>query len=94
MNKDYVYWNLSEAKDEISRTLEDLAGDSTYGIVELVVAMAHTDHHLNTAWNARDASAESARACSHADFDRWRQFPNAEELTLQRHDGAEPAAAC
>lgn len=82
MNKDYVCWNLSEAKDEISCTLEDLEGDSTYGHVELMVAMAHIYHHLNTAWNARDASAESAKACSQADFDRWRQFPNAEVLTL------------
>jgi hypothetical protein len=88
MNMDYVCWNLSEAKNEISRTLEDLEGDSTYGYVELLVAKAHTYYHLNAARNARDACAESAKACSQADFDRWRQFPIAEELTLERHDGA------
>jgi hypothetical protein len=37
--------------------------------------MQHLYHHLNTAWNARDASPERVAAASGADFFRWRQFP-------------------
>jgi hypothetical protein len=43
--------------------------------------MEHLYHHVNTAWNARDSSAERADACSQEDFDCWRQFPQDIEFT-------------
>ena len=39
-------------------------------------------HHLNTAWNARHASADDVTACTAADFKRWRQFPTDINMSL------------
>ena len=82
MNKQYVLWNLSEARREITRMLREIESDPEYDFGRYVVDMAHLYHHINTAWNARDASDEAARLCSEADFERWRQFPSSEEIVL------------
>jgi hypothetical protein len=82
MNRDYVLFNLREAHDELERTLRDIATNPDYGHAEFVVAMGHLYHHVNTAWNARDSSAEEAAECSQLNFDKWRQFPSSDELYL------------
>jgi len=75
MNVEYVLWNLREAAEELTRTIQEIERDPNFGQPELLVAMTHLYHHLNTAWNARHATAEQAATCTQQDFDRWRQFP-------------------
>ena len=75
MTREYVLWNLREAAEELSRTIQEMDKDPDYDSCELVVAMSHLYHHLNTAWNARLATAEEVEACSADNFRRWRQFP-------------------
>jgi hypothetical protein len=82
MNRDYVLFNLREARSELERTIREIETDTEYGHGDFVVAMGHIYHHVNTAWNARDSSEREARECSQQDFDRWRQFPSREELFL------------
>lgn len=82
MNKEYVLWNLREVHQEISRMLREIESVSDYDYGSYVVDMTHVYHHINTAWNARDASAEAPQSCSEADFERWRQFPSSEEIVL------------
>jgi hypothetical protein len=82
MTKDYVLYNLGEAAEELGRTLKEIESDSDYGDEDFYVAMAHIYHHLNTAWNARHASADRAAACTAEDFARWRQFPADIDMTL------------
>ena len=74
MNKDYVLFNLREAQEELEQMIRAL-GEADYDNGDYVVAMTHLYHHVNTAWNARDASRERAEACSEEDFRQWRQFP-------------------
>ena len=82
MTKDYVLWNLQEAAEELSRTIQSLRGDADYGDPELGVAMSHLYHHLNTAWNARHATRAQVEECSAEHFSAWRQFPSDVDMTL------------
>ena len=75
MNKDYVLFHLAEAKEELEDILREFRDDPEYDYGNFIVAMQHLYHHLNTAWNARDATPERAEACSAEDFESWRRFP-------------------
>lgn len=37
--------------------------------------MGHLYNHLNTAWNARNATDEETTTLTEEQFYRWRQFP-------------------
>ena len=82
MNHEAVLFHLREAKEELDRTIGQIAADPDYGYGEFVVAMSHLFHHLNTAWNGRDAFMERHNGCSQADFDAWRKFPKNDDLLL------------
>jgi hypothetical protein len=80
MNRDYVLFHLQEGLEELERTIRDLQAEPEYGQPEFAVAMEHLYHHLNTAWNARNASDHEAQECAQANFTRWHQFPTDIEL--------------
>jgi hypothetical protein len=82
MNKDYVLYNLDEAHKALGEIIADMRSNRDYDYGEYVVDLSHVYHHLNTAWNARDATKAAADECSEADFYRWRQFPSEEEIYL------------
>ena len=82
MNRDAVLFHLNEAKEELDQTITEIASDPTYDIGEFRVAMSHLYHHLNTAWNGRDASADRHQECAQSDFDAWRKFPQDADLLL------------
>ncbi len=76
MNKDYVLFNLREAEEELVSMIRSLATEPDYAEAEFSVAMMHLYHHMNTAWNARDASEKQAEECSEEDFNAWGRFPS------------------
>jgi hypothetical protein len=80
MNKPYITFHLSEANKALDRLLKDLESDPEYEYGNYRVDMEHLYHHINSAWNAREASEEAANDCSEEDFRRWRQFPTDLEL--------------
>ena len=82
MNKNLVVFHLSEAHEELQRTLEEISEDSEYGQGDFLVAMQHLYHHLNTAWNARDVSDAVAEPGSNELFNRWGKFP--QDVPLMR----------
>ena len=82
MNKDYVLWHFERAHEAIDEIIADMKSNRSYEYGEYIVDMTHVYHHLNTPWNARDATKEAARECSDQDFHRWRQFPPEEEIYL------------
>ena len=82
MNKDYILINLREAKEELERTISEIENDPEYGHGDYVTAISHLYHHINTAWNARDASERDADECTQENFDEWRKFPDEEEVLL------------
>ena len=83
MNHSAVIFHLKEAKEELDRTIAELESGPDYDATDLQVAMSHLYHHLNTAWNGRDASAERHRECARKDFEAWRKFPPNTDLLLE-----------
>lgn len=76
MNRDFVLFNLREAREEIDRSVKDLEGNPEYSWEEFSVAMMHLYHHVNTAWNARNSTAEQSENCSDEDFKNWSRYPS------------------
>lgn len=81
MNREYVLYHLKEAHEELTKTIREIEQDPDYNFGEYIVAMTHLYHHINTAWNAKDATPEQADRCSEEDFERWRQFPSDIDLS-------------
>ena len=75
MNKPYITFHLSEASEALDKLLKDMGSDPEYEYGDYRVDMEHLYHHINSAWNAREASEKAASDCSEEDFRRWRQFP-------------------
>jgi hypothetical protein len=75
---DYTLWNLKEAAEQLARIVASLESGDTEEFNPANVDLLY--HHLNTAWNARDATAKQVEECSEADFFAWRRFP--EDLPL------------
>jgi hypothetical protein len=80
MNKDFVLFHLAEAENAIRDTIADIKSDPEYEYGNFRVDIEHIYLHVNSAWNARDASENAAKECSQVDFDRWRQFPTDIEI--------------
>lgn len=76
MNREYLAFHLGEALEELSRTRDRCKTDSDYSEEELLVAMQHLYHHLNTAWNGRCISPERAKQCTDEDFNALGAFPS------------------
>jgi hypothetical protein len=74
MSVKYALWNMKEAADELARLIRDLESGETVDFVT-GVGFAHVYHHLNTAWNAREATQDACDSCAESDFYRWRRFP-------------------
>jgi hypothetical protein len=83
MNQSAIIFHLKEAKEELDQTIAELEASPDYDAAEFQVAMSHLYHHLNTAWNGREASADRHRECAQSDFDAWRKFPPNTDLFLE-----------
>ena len=75
MNRDWILFHLGEAHEELSKAIQKIRDDPNYDYGEFLVAMQHLYHHLNTAWNSRDASPDQVKSENDEDFGRWSQFP-------------------
>jgi hypothetical protein len=82
MNHQVILFHLREAKEELDRTIAEIASEPDYGFEEYQVAMSHLYHHLNTAWNGRDQTDEQHKKCTDVDFARFRRFPQDADLLL------------
>ena len=76
MNREWVLFHLKEAAEELDRTIEDIQRDPGYDHAQFWPAMQHLYHHLNTAWNARDASPDEVAGESDGLFNRWSRYPD------------------
>ena len=80
MNKPHILFHLAKAQEAIQKLIAEMQSDQDYEFGNYRVDMEHLYHHVNSAWNGRDASEEAVHACSQEDFRRWRQFPTDIEL--------------
>ena len=83
MNLDPVLFHLREAKEELDRTITEMASDPKYDFAAFQVSMSHLYHHLNTAWNGRDQTDAEFEECTDETFKRFRRFPRESEVFLE-----------
>lgn len=83
MNREHTLFHLREAMSELENTISELASDPNFSEAEFYVSAEHIYHHLNTAWNAREASKSEATECSEPNFNKWRCFPSEFSLGSQ-----------
>jgi hypothetical protein len=82
MNKDFILFHLTEAANAIRNTIDKIKSDPEYEYGSYRVDIEHIYHHVNSAWNAKDATDAAVKKCSQEDFDRWRQFPDPSEFSF------------
>ena len=80
MNMPFIASNLKEAEEELRRLITRLESGEQLSFEDYHVAMAHMYHHLNSAWNGRDATDEQWRECTEEDYQKWQKFP--QDLSL------------
>lgn len=83
MNREYVLYNLKEAEGALARTIRNLENGNGLDEEGLLQAMMHLYLHVNTAWNARNASTDEARECSESNFREWHHFPRDIEMATR-----------
>lgn len=86
MNQDYetlayMLWNLEDAREELSRIIEEFRPGADIDEAEFRVAMAHLYGHLNTAWNVRHATARQLDDADGGQLNAWKRFPEDIDLT-------------
>ena len=92
MNRRVVLFHLSEAAEELSRTITELARKRNFSEGAFELAMGHAYHHLNTAWNGRNQTDKQFRDCTDGDFQRFRKFPKESEFVYLDTEASKPAA--
>jgi hypothetical protein len=75
MNKVRIFFHLKDSKDALERLINEMESDPGYDYGNYIVDMRHIYHHLNTAWNSRDASNKQVRPVTDQDFNKWQHFP-------------------
>jgi len=80
MNKHHIQFQLSEAMEQLQETLSSFK-NKEISEVQLQLDMEHLYHHLNTAWNARNATVQETNECSENNFAKWRTFPDDIDLS-------------
>ena len=75
MNRDQVLSHLSEAREAITQVIEEIQETPDYDDSEYWVDMQHVYHHINTAWNSRNASSADVEQATDTVFNRWNVFP-------------------
>ncbi len=75
MNTRFIASNLKEAEEELRRLCDRANSAEEIPFADFHTAMAHIYHHLNSAWNGRDATDQQWRDRSDEDFAKWQKFP-------------------
>lgn len=77
MNKEFILFNLNEAKESIEKMIEEINIDKEYCDNDVVYMndMQHLYWHINTAWNARFSTEKESAECTQENFDSWNEFP-------------------
>ncbi len=82
MNKEWITFHLEEALEQLQETISNLKSDKDYSYGDYVVEISHLYHHINTAWNSREASPNEVANHTDADYDKWQRMPEFEDLLI------------
>ena len=84
MNTDIILFNLREAQGELRSMITAFEQSPDTSFDDFHVTIAHLYHHLNPAWNARNATRERWEAQIEKDYKLWESFPR--DLPLMGSD--------
>ena len=71
MNKTFITYNLQEVHEEIELIFRALKNNPNYSQAEYYHAIQHIIHHVNIAWNGRNASENP----SEIEVEKWSEYP-------------------
>ena len=72
--REFILANIEEAKEELDKIQLALSNDD-YGEFDFRGDLGHAYHHLNFAWNSRNASDDELAQLSDSNFAKWSKFP-------------------
>ncbi|HEX8552798.1 MAG TPA: hypothetical protein VF681_14720 [Abditibacteriaceae bacterium] len=72
LNKIWVSFELQDLAEHLADVLDRLR-DEDYDEAEYRIDIGHAFHHLNSAWNARNAEDEEP---TEENLKKWAQFPS------------------
>lgn len=75
MNREFVLENLREAAGELAQAVIDMEADPEFSAGELLIALQHAYHHVNSAWNGQDISPLKADNMTGMTWARLGEFP-------------------
>jgi len=75
MNKRFILSNLTEAKEELEKTIQAIQSEEDYDFGDFHDGMAHAYHHIDSAWNGREISDTEWKEYSDETFARLEKFP-------------------
>ncbi len=74
-NRELIARNLREALEQLEEIVESITSDPEYPEEQFRIHLEHVYHHLNFAWNIRDADEARVIRCSDEDFREWSRYP-------------------
>ncbi len=72
MNTSFIRYNLQEIQEELEVISSGLSRGEAYRHEDFYRSMQHVIHHVNIAWNARNASPAEVEEGS---LQKWSGFP-------------------
>jgi hypothetical protein len=72
LNRKFIQYNLEEIQEEVENTLKGIKRGDDYTQQDFYRAIQHIVHHVNIAWNARNATQVEV---DEGDLTRWSQYP-------------------
>jgi hypothetical protein len=79
MNNKIISSNIEEALEELEKIKNELE-IKTLSEVNFQIKLHHVYHHLNMAWNVRNAKTEQYRNMTDDDFKKWSSYPKDDEF--------------
>ena len=67
--------NIREAREQLEGLESQIASSNRPVETELELALRHTYHHVNMAWNVRHIETENYKKLTESDFKKWGKFP-------------------
>ena len=73
-HREIILSNISDAREQLE-AIEKAILDPEYEELEFKLDLEHAYHHLNDAWNIRNAPSNDLDEHSRSAFQQWSKFP-------------------
>ena len=74
IQREIIIANIAEARGQLE-AIEKSLQDPEYEDIEFKLDLEHAYHHLNYAWNVRNATDAELTEHSQTNYQKWSRFP-------------------